>query len=407
MGMLVFFLLQQAMAGEHSIKGLVDIRAHVVDSNANVDSYLTGDYGKFRFNDEAGIALGQLGLQYHGSFDHNLSVKVVANAFADEVSTEFGLTEAFIQYKSLPSASGWRFKGKLGIFYPLISLENNATAWSTVNTITSSTLNNWVGEEFRHAGVAFSFEKLGKFVNSPHNLLLDVSLFQNNDTAGAMLTWHGWALGSRQTLLQEKLTVQKFPARYDLLSAQAAHSDPFVELDDRWGGHIVGQWQVQNKFKLNLGYYNNNAEKGLVKQGQYTWTTDFIHGGLKYKLAKGTELIAQFMTGNTLMTSPLNEKVVYNDFDNAFVLLRKQFARHQISTRIEVFSVDDLDDTVGDNNNEDGHAFTLSYRYQLNRQQYLLAEYNWLSSERKSRAYQNQAEGLIEEQYQIAYRYYF
>ncbi len=392
---------------ESTFKGLIDVRAYHVDNSSNAKSYLTGDYGKFRYDAGSGVALGQLGLQYHLNWDNNWSASIIANAFADKGNNNIGLTEGYIQYKSIPNAQGWRFKSKIGVFYPKISMENVSTAWSTPYTLTTSSLNNWIGEELRNTGVNFSLEKLGKAKKSPHSFSIDVSLFQNNDTAGTMLTWHGWTIGSRQTLLQEKLVVQDFPAREGMLSAQAANSDPFIELDNRWGTHLAINWRYQNKLKVNLGYYDNHAEKGLVEEGQYTWTTTFSHLAVKYSIAPQWELIGQYIQGSTLMESTFGDAVVDNDFDNVFVLIRKKWQQSHLAFRLEHFNVEDLDDTVGDNNNESGNGVTLAYRYQLSKQSFVLAEYNWLQSDRPSRYYLHQSVELIERQYQLGYRYYF
>ena len=285
-------------------------------------------------------------------------------------------------------------------------MENIATAWSTPYTLTSSTINNWLGEELRHTGFEFSLDKLGKFSKSDHDFSADLSLFQNNDTTGAMLAWHGWTLGNRQTLLHEKLIVQPFFARTGDLKNQAAQSDPFIELDNRWGAHIVGHWRFKNQLKVNIGYYDNNVDPDVVKEGQYTWSTKFIHLGFKYKLNKTIELVGQYMQGSTYMQSPYGDKVVDNDFRSAFLMLRKHWRKHHLAFRVEEFSVDDFDQTVGDNNAEYGKALTLSYRYKLTKQSFILTEYNWLNSTRASRYYVGQPVNLIENQIQLAYRIY-
>ncbi len=392
---------------EHTVKGILDIRAFHVSSDAKNDSYLTGDYGKFQYNQGSGIALGQLGLQYQMALDNGFSFRLVANGYSDDIKTKAGLTEGFLSYKGLPSQNGWRQHAKLGVFYPKISLENIATAWSTPYTLTSSTLNNWIGEELRHTGLSYGIEKLGKFHQSPHNFGIDLSVFQRNDTAGAMIPWHGWTLGSRQTLLNETLVIQHFPARQYKLAAQAPESDPFLELDNRFGVHIRGHWQYQNNLKLDAGFYDNNAKKGIVESGQYTWTTQFYHLGLKYSIDKSRQLIAQYLKGTTLMTSPYLEDVVKSKYDNGFIMLRQRMKSHHLALRLEYFSVDDLDGTIGDNNDEDGKAITINYRYQLERNQFIMLEHNWIDSTRKSRAYQQQPIELTERQWQVAYRYYF
>lgn len=394
-------------SAESSFKGIIDVRAYHVDNNSKAKSYLKGDYGKFRSDAGSGLALAQLGLQYQLSWQNNWSAIVIGNAFSDKGNSNIGLTEGYIKYKGLPSAQGWRFKSKIGVFYPEISMENVSTAWSTPYTLTTSTLNNWIGEELRNTGINFSLEKLGKATKSPHSFSVDVSLFQNNDSAGAMLTWHGWTMGSRQTLLQEKLIVQDFPARNETLSAQAEKSDPFIELDNRWGVHLAATWRFQSTLKVNFGHYDNHAQEGVVKNGQYTWTTAFSHVGVKYKFSPHWELIGQYIQGNTYMTSPYGVAVVDNDYDNAFVLIRKKWQKSHLAVRVEHFNVADLDDTWGDNNNESGNGVSVAYRYQLSKHSFIMAEYNWLESERPSRYYQHQAVDLIERQYQLAYRYYF
>ncbi len=404
--MLIFFS-SKIWSVESTFKGIIDVRAYHVDNASHAQSYLKGGYGKFRYDAGSGLALAQLGVQYQLSWDNNWSALVVANAFADKGNNNIGLTEGYLHYKSLPSAQGWRIKSKIGVFYPQISMENVSTAWSTPYTLTTSSLNNWVGEELRSTGINFSIEKLGKASKSPHTFSVDVSIFQNNDSAGAMLTWHGWTMGSRQTLLQEKLIVQDFPARNASLSGQAANSDPFIELDNRWGTHFSVTWRYQNTLKVNVGYYDNHAQEGLVEERQYTWTTTFSHFGVKYKIAPQWELIGQYMQGNTYMKSPYGVDVVDGDFDNAFVLIKTQWQNSHLALRLEHFNVDDRDNTWGDDNNENGHAASLAYRYKLTQHSFVMAEYNWLKSDRPSRYYDHQPVKLIERQYQLAYRYYF
>lgn len=399
-------LAAPSYAVETSIKGLFDLRVHYVDSDG-ADSYLAGDYGKFRYDDGTGIAIGQLAGQLHLDWQNNWSATVVGNLFANKGNDKIGITEAYFRYKGLPSEAGWRFKSKIGIFYPAISLENVATAWSTPYTLTSSSLNNWVGEEFRNTGVNFSVEKIGRFSGSDHSFSADLSLIQDNDPAGAMLTWHGWTIGSRQTLMQERLKLQYFPARHADLSAQAAESDPFLELDDRWGVHIAANWKYKSVAKVNIGYYDNHAEEGVVVDGQYTWTTEFTHAGVKYKPAKQWEVMAQYIAGSTYMVSPAGDRVVDNKYDNTFVMLRHFWSKHHIALRVEHFNVKDLDSTWGDNNNETGDAYSLAYRYQINRQNFILTEYNVIDSTRPSRWYAKQRTELKERQLQIGYRYYF
>ncbi|PAJ76170.1 hypothetical protein CJF42_01445 [Pseudoalteromonas sp. NBT06-2] len=392
-------------SAEQSFKGLVDTR--VVSVEYDTQSYLSGNYGKFNFDSDTPFTLAQLGLQYTMKWENNLSFHAVGNIYIDGRNNGIGLTEAFLSYRNLPNQNGWRIKSKIGVFYPKISFENIATAWSTPYTLTSSSLNNWVGEELRHSGFQLTLDKLGKFNKSQHNFSFDISLFQNNDTAGAMLSWHGWTLGNRQTLLNEKLVVQPFAARSTTLATQASYSDPFIELDNRWGTHLTTNWQYDNYLTISGGIYNNNADASIVKSGQYTWDTNFKHVGIKYNINQKIQLISQYMTGNTFMQSPYGDKVVENDFNSGFIMLRFQQNKHQYAIRVEEFEVKDFDSTVGDNNNEYGKGITLSYRYKLNKRSFIHSEFNWLNSSRPARWYLKQDVNLTEQQFQLAFRHYF
>jgi hypothetical protein len=392
-------------AVEQSLKGLIDTRFVYVTGNSQ--SYVQGGYGKFNFDFISQLTLAQLGLQYEVKWDNNISFHAVGNLFLDGENNGAGLTEIFISHKSLPNKNGWRVKSKAGVFYPKISLENIATAWSTPYTLTSSSLNNWVGEELRHSGIQLSLDKLGKFSKSRHNFSFDITLFQNNDTTGAIIAWHGWTLGNRQTLLHEKLTVPFFDARKTTLSEQADESDPFIELDNRWGTHLTTTWKYSNYLTILGGIYNNNVDSDIVKLGQYTWDTEFKHLGIKYNFNKKLQLISQYMKGSTYMQSPYGERVVENDFNNGFILFRYLQNKSQYALRLEEFEVKDLDSTLGDNNQEYGKSITLSYRYRLTKGCFVQIEYNWINSLRPSRVYLKQKEKFIEQQVQFAFKHYF
>ncbi|MBL4910687.1 MAG: hypothetical protein JKX78_11840 [Alteromonadaceae bacterium] len=401
-----------AHAAEQSLHGIVDTRLINVSAKSNSTSYLLGGYGKFDNKKNSGLTLAQLGVVYKASWQNNVSINIVANAFGNKKHENIGITEAFVRYKGLPNNAGWRLQTKAGFFYPKISLENNAVAWSNPYTLNNSTLNTWIAEELRNTGLQFTLEKLGKFNHSQQDFSLNLSVFKNNDTTGAMLTWHGWTSASRQSLFQEKLKLAPFPARWPgkPLAAQAPYSDPFLELDNRWGAHIVGQWQFhhrQHPFKINIGYYNNNTNTSIEIKGQYTWRMRFVHAGLKVKLAKKLELISQYMHGNTYMQGKNGGFAVNANFNNAFIMLRKHWQQHQIALRMEEFSLDDLDNTWGDNNNEYGRGLTLSYRYRLSKHSFIQSEYNWLQTNRPARWYVKQPIKLIERQLQLAFRVYF
>ena len=148
----------------------------------------------------------------------------------------------------------------------------------------------------RHLGTSFSISRLGKFHQSKHDVKLTAEAFINNDTTGAMLSWHGWTTGSRQTLWHETIQTPDILAMVENgpLSGQAKQSDPFLDLDDRIGLHVSAEWNWRSKSKLTTGYYDNNADTSVVKFGQYSWRTRFHHIGLKWRLPYKVDLLSQF-----------------------------------------------------------------------------------------------------------------
>lgn len=392
-------------SAEHKLTGLIDSRVSQVDG---INSHVNGNYGKFRFDDGTNISLSQAIVNYHLDFDIPISLNVVAIAYADGIDDSIGISEATIKYQAIPNSSGLRFSARAGIMYPKISLENNATGWTSPYTLTYSTLNSWIGEEVKHTGLELTLDILGKFRQSKHDVSISASVYKNNDTTGTLLSWRGWTQSSRQTLWHERLPVPPVKARFGgMLKHQAAETDPFIELDHRYGFEANVLWQWNNKLKLRVGHYDNNADTKVFKNGQYVWETIFSHVGANYKLTPSTTLISQFLTGDTLMTSPWGMPVVENDFQSAFVLITHKNKSHRYTVRMEEFSVTDNDTTPDDDNNEYGKSATLSYQYRFNRHLFLQAEYNWLDSTRPARAYAKQDIQLTEQQYQLAAKYYW
>ncbi len=154
--------------------GLIDTRLSYVDG---LTSHVDGGYGKFRFNPDGSLSLGQAVLNYQLDFDNPLSVHINSIAYADGLQDGLGLTEANIHYQGLPSNNGQRFSARLGVMYPKISLENNATGWTSPFTLTSSTLNSWLGEEVRHAGLEVNLDLLGKFHQGDYDIGFSATVF--------------------------------------------------------------------------------------------------------------------------------------------------------------------------------------------------------------------------------------
>jgi hypothetical protein len=389
-----------SQAAEHRLHGLVDVRASISDT---LPSYLEGNFGKFTQDNGGNLALSQAALVYSGTFASGIGVHVTGNAYLQNGDSSAGLTEAYLLYKSLPSARGLRIDARAGWMYPRVSVENVQTAWSSPYTLNFSTINTWLAEEVRHKGLEVSVTRLGKFAASEQDLALGVALYQGNDPTGAMLAWHGWVLGNRQSLLHETLPLPDLAPSF-----VPASSDAFRELDNRIGYHFYFEDEWLDHGKLLAGYYDNNADAKVVKNKQWAWATRFAHVGFKWMFTENLELLGQYMLGDTLMVSPGSRRdLVFNDFHSAFVLLSKNSGSHRWSARLEEFAVIDRDSIKTDMNQEYGKAATLSYRYRMSTHWFAQGEYSWIQSTRAARRAAGHAEKLREEQLQVSVQYLF
>lgn len=413
---IVFYLLacHNLPAIEFDLSGLAQIEYSYISNNQNselseVGSFLDGDYGKFAADSGSNLSISQAALSLTMEISELISANIVTNAYLGTSKDNIGITEGYLKFKSIPSKNGVRIQSRAGIIYPSISMENIATAWSTPYTLNSSTLNSWIAEEVRHRGLEASIEKLGKFSGSNFDLRLTATIFDNNDTNGTLLAWHGWTQSSRQTLWRESIELPNPMLRQDgaILNQQADESDPFMEIDHKLGQHFATSLKWKKFFHLTLGKYDNRAKPYLLKNGNYAWHTKFSHIGFNLSLKNDWKIIGQYLNGSTLMQSEQRENIVYNDFTNASVLLSKKIEQHRASVRIEKFRLEDMDYTEYDDNNEKGHSFTLAYIYRINRQYFLHYEYTQIKSERPSRAYHQQATNLTETLLSFAVRYYF
>ena len=186
-----------------------------------------------------------------------------------------------------------------------------------------------------------------------------------------------------------------------------------MELDNNIGYHLNVEWKLHHQGEISAGYYDNRATPYKVVNGQYGWDTRFYHLGAKWRLSQNIVLVAQYLAGETLMQNTSRQDVVNNSYQSGFIALSYRWLsllgnkKHKSTVRVEEFSVDDHDNTVGDDNNEDGIALTLNHTYRVNKNWFVAAEANVIDSTRPARAYENQDIDLVEKQLQLSARYFF
>lgn len=365
---------------------LLDARLVLADGHT---SWIDGGFGKTRFDGTADgdfklravpveaalIWQPRIGSAIHGNF---------SAAWQLDGDEDFDLMEGYLTFNP-PRSGNTGFALKAGMYWPEISLEHaTGGAWSTVYTITPSAINAWVGEEVKVVGAEAT---LHQTIGS-QDFLATVGAFGFNDTSGTLLSFRGWALHDAKSTLFGHF---ELPPRNDFMNlAQEDRTRSILEIDDRVGFYGRAEWRPSSGFLANLFYYDNRGDPEVFTDRlQWGWRTRFWNLGVLANLGPETRLIAQGMTGTTLMGFiPPGETRYWVDtrFRSAFVLLTHNVARGAVSGRLEVFDTQERGSLMDPaEENEDGWAATLAGRWPLREDLTLFVEALHVESERNGR----------------------
>jgi hypothetical protein len=344
---------------EWRIQGQLDVRLVASDAER---VWLDAGLDKLRFSeDDEPATLGAALLDIEARLAPTVSAHVTTAAY-DGIGAAIDVTEAWAEIAPVPR-SAYRFRGRIGAFYPPGTLENRSFAWTTPYTVSFSAIDSWYAEELRAIGAEASVERMGRFTASPNDFALSVAAFRYNDPAGAMLAWRGWALHDRQTGLFERLPLAPLPNFGEdglYYPVQGAFDEPFVELDGRTGFYVAGEWSHLDRSLVRALHYDNRGDPTVVEGGQWAWLTKFDRLGWQWKPTGRTDVIAQALAGSTRMDG-FDGPLVDNDFRAISVLVSHAWDAHRASLRYDRFSVDDEDSTPEDPNDEDGDAWTAAW----------------------------------------------
>jgi hypothetical protein len=373
-------------------------------------SWLDEGLGKLRYggenNDRRNLfRLAQASVLLNASFTDSLSAKVQVNVDSEpERSLQrrpVDIIEAYLSYHPLLSTHT-RVRVRGGIFFPPISLENTGPAWTSPYTITSSAINSWIGEEVRPTGGEFTFVWSG----TQNEFAVTGAIFANNDPTGSLLAWRGWAMHDRQTGYADKLPLADIPAigySYSLFPEQPYWTQPFREVDGRPGYYAGAAWNNAKSVDLRALYYDNRGNPTSFDGKQYGWHTKFTNAGVHLTLPARFEILAQYMRGGTEMGY---YEAVHNDFYASYILVTSAFGNSRMSVRYDHFSVEDIDaNTIEDNNDEHGWAWTADYLYNFNEHYRLAFELLEVDSTRPIRTALGLPPHTVETQFQTSFRF--
>lgn len=350
----------------NTLTAMVDFRLSAANGET---SFLNGGFGKTRYGGgtngdyKARAEVAEADLIWTPRFTKSLTANVSAAYQNDHAS--FDLIEAFLNYQPQTTAK-FSLSGRAGLMWPEISLEHSTGgAWSTVNVITPSAINSWVGEETKVVGVEATLHaNLGQ-----NQLLLTGGVFGFNDTSGTLLSFRGWALHDEKATGFSHFPLP--PRNAFLTGAQQDVTRSTIDLDKKPGYYLRLDWRPPAPVGVALFYYDNEGDpKAFFKTLQWGWRTRFFNLAVNADLGPNTHLLAQGMSGSTIMGFDVGGVPwVHTYFRSAFGSITQDLdAKTALTARIEAFGTrehgSEMDPLL---NNEDGWATTVALRHTFSR----------------------------------------
>jgi hypothetical protein len=366
---------QSEIVSRDAFHGLADVRLAAVDGERG---WTDGGFGKTQVEDD-GPVLSEIAVAWTPHFNFAFSA-VVSAEYQPQVSPELDVGEVYLKYQAPPNRVG-RINARAGILYPPVSLEHSEPLWSTRDTLSASAINSWIGEEVKVAGLEASLER----DLAGHGIKGTVGVFGANDTSATLLTFRGWALHGLKAGPHTAFDLP--PLSNYMVTKQAGETDPMLELDGRPGLYGRLEWRPPGNVVLDAFFYDNGGNRTAVRRKQWSWETRFFNMGVRWDLDERTRVLAQAVTGETLMGyRPAGGHWVDMGFQAAYVLAARDFGPHTLTGRLDWFEANDRTFVVLDNNDEQGWAVTAAWRHHLSDYADVVVEAMHVQSDRPSRA---------------------
>ena len=382
--LLALFAPGQALAQSPlEVTGLLDVRVVATDTQ---QAWLRSGLDKARFDSgSSGLRLGGAFLKVEGELGDSVTGALVLSA-QDDRPGGLDINEAWLAWNPVPT-SAWKSRLRAGAFFPLTSLEidYDSIGWTPRDTISSSAINSWIGEELRTVGLEYRLSRNGRQAGSAHDVGLTVGVFGANDPAGSLLAWRGWSISDRITGLRESIPLANLPAIAPggPIGSQTRAVNEFRELDNRLGYYLGADYAYAGQFELAVMRYDNRGDPMVIASGQYAWLTRFNHFSARLKQLGPWELSGQAMQGDTLM----GPGAVYLDFNAWFLLASRPLGPGRLALRYDRFSSHERREDImpGDPNGEQGQALAVAYHWKIKPQIALVTEFLTVHSDRPAR----------------------
>jgi len=373
-----------------TLTATADVRLVGVDGE---QSWANGGFGKLRYGGDNPAkpsdfslkpAFAEADIVWQPRFSWSLSGTVVGLVQGGD-KVQAGLSEAFLSWKPLESGQV-KLSARAGIMWPPVSLEHSGPEWAVTDSITPSAINSWIGEEVKILGA----EATASTQFGGNKISLTGALFDMNDTAGALLTFRGWALHDRKILAFDEQPLPPLNAMMSMLQPRYTH--PLNELDGgymkRPGYYAKLTWQLPVPARIELFHYDNASNPESVNyELEWGWRTKFNDIGLVAEPSDKTLFRAQAMFGHSLMGYPMNgANWIDMRFRAGYAMLTRYIDKGSISARLDLFGTRNHGSAVTSQDDEDGWAAMLAGRRNLAKNLSVLAEIMHVESDRDARA---------------------
>lgn len=345
---------------DHHYKANVNVVANYQDSG---DTWLNGGLGRFAYGNGVNerSALNEYNLAYRYRFSPSIQVSTHLQtqlSSYDSSARELGLVELELQYRH-DLDFNQQIGFKVGQFFLPTSMENIDSFWESPYTINFSSLNSWIGEEFRPIGVdgvyKYHFDQGGSFSVAG-------TLFGGNDSMGALLAFRGWSYGRQRTVFGDVLALPDLNSLQNGQMFGGQRDDgtkPFGRDLDNDLGYALRSSLSFDAVQLKLSFVDNMGDTTLLHR-EYAWRTKFSLLGFSWQIDDDLEFLSEAMTGSTLMGAGPGVDI---DFYSLYTMLSYEMDDYRISYRYDQFGIDDKDQ-VDQENNEIGRSHTLALMWQ-------------------------------------------
>lgn len=343
---------------------------------SNKEAWTSGGLGKLEHRG-AGFAADAV-VAWRPDITDHVSTHI-SLALQSSVRGVVGIDEAYVRLRRDPEAP-IGVSARAGLFFSPASLEHDGAEWTTHYTLTPSAIGSWIAEEVKVFGVEIALHK--SVAGRPASLT--VAAFGANDTAGALLTFRGWALDDLRATVGQTLPL---PPITPVFFEQAPRTRPVVEVDGRVGGYGKAQIAVSDALSLTAMVYTNRGDPAALRNGQYAWNTRFATLGANLRTSGDTTVLAQVLVGTSRMGLDADKQAVTDvSFRSGYILISTPLRAGSLTGRVDAFAVDDHSFLDLMDNREKGTAVTGAWTTQLSSATEMVAEVLAVWSDRPARA---------------------